>query len=61
MKALIYAVVALILAAGCSTVPKPYYETRIGKKKQRYYNAIQFGQHQIPPFPKTKIGRPGGS
>jgi hypothetical protein len=23
--------------------PKPYYKTRVGKKKQKYYNEIQFG------------------
>jgi hypothetical protein len=23
--------------------PKPYYKTREGKKKQKYYNEIQFG------------------
>lgn len=31
---------ALLLSA-CG--PKPYYQTREGKKKQKYYNAIQFG------------------
>ncbi|GIV37245.1 MAG: hypothetical protein KatS3mg032_1624 [Cyclobacteriaceae bacterium] len=58
MKAIFCAVVALILTAGCGTIPKPYYETRVGKKKQKYYNAIQFGQRDIPPFPKTKTSRP---
>lgn len=23
--------------------PKPYYKTAVGKKKQKYYNEIQFG------------------
>jgi len=54
MKAVIYAVVALILMVACSTIPKPYYETKEGKKKQKYYNAIQFGQRDVPPFPNVK-------
>jgi len=23
--------------------PKPYYETKVGKKKQKHYNKIQYG------------------
>jgi hypothetical protein len=30
-----------IMLAGCG--PKPYYKTKKGKKKQKYYNEIQFG------------------
>jgi hypothetical protein len=38
----------LIIGLGLAVVlsscgPKPYYETRKGKKKQKYYNEIQFG------------------
>lgn len=33
---------ALILLSACG--PKPYYLTHEGKKKQRYYNSIQYGQ-----------------
>lgn len=33
---------ASILLSACST-PKPYYKTATGKKKQKYYNEIQFG------------------
>jgi starvation-inducible outer membrane lipoprotein len=31
-----------IVLGACST-PKPYYKTAKGKKKQKYYNDIQFG------------------
>lgn len=30
---------AFILSCG----PKPYYKTKVGKKKQKHYNAIQYG------------------
>ena len=32
----------LIIISACS-MPKPYYKTAKGKKKQKYYNEIQFG------------------
>ncbi|HYF68826.1 MAG TPA: lipoprotein [Ohtaekwangia sp.] len=38
---IIVTVFALILSACAS--PKPYYQTKKGKKKQKYYNEIQFG------------------
>jgi len=31
-----------IVLSACST-PKPYYKTAKGRKKQKYYNDIQFG------------------
>ena len=31
-----------IVFAACST-PRPYYKTAKGKKKQKYYNDIQYG------------------
>ncbi len=34
-------ILAIILSACASN--KPYYKTREGKKKQKYYNDIQFG------------------
>ena len=40
-KLIILGLGALILLGSCA--PKPYYETRVGKKKQKYYNDIQFG------------------
>ncbi len=40
-------VVALLIASSCST-EKAYYQTREGKQKQRYYNAVQFGQKDVP-------------
>jgi hypothetical protein len=32
---------ALIFLSACA--PKPYYKTAKGKKKQKYYNDLQFG------------------
>jgi hypothetical protein len=40
-KIYILGLVAVFILASCG--PKPYYETRKGKKKQKYYNEIQFG------------------
>ncbi len=40
-------VMALIIASSCAT-EKAYYQTREGKRKQRYYNALQFGQENVP-------------
>jgi PBP1b-binding outer membrane lipoprotein LpoB len=42
MKRYIVVVLALLIMSACST-PKPYYKTAKGKKKQKYYNEIQFG------------------
>ena len=38
---------ALILFTSC-VGPKPAYKTANGKKKLKYYNAIQFGQKERP-------------
>jgi len=38
---------ALILFTSCAG-PKPSYKTAQGKKKLKYYNAIQFGQKERP-------------
>jgi len=54
MKRTMWIVVALILFSSCSTVPKPYYETREGKKKLKYYNSIQFGQRNTMDLPKGR-------
>jgi hypothetical protein len=35
-------VVVSIALSACSS-QKPYYKTAVGKKKQKYYNEIQFG------------------
>jgi|APTNR8051073442_1049403.scaffolds.fasta_scaffold00001_97 hypothetical protein len=42
-----FVVVALIVLSSCAT-EKPYYKTAEGKRKQRYYNAIQYGQKEVP-------------
>lgn len=43
MKKLVGIVVVIALAIGACSSPKPYYKTKEGKKKQKYYNDIQFG------------------
>lgn len=42
MKKYAAVILALIFISACS-MPKPYYKTAKGKKKQKYYNEIQFG------------------
>lgn len=39
----IAAIVVLLLFVLGACGPKPYYKTAKGKKKQKYYNDIQFG------------------
>jgi len=46
-KCVVLFVSALILFTGCLG-PKPAYKTAKGKKKLKYYNAIQFGQKERP-------------
>jgi len=43
-KCFVLFVSALILFASCG--PKPAYKTANGKKKLKYYNAIQLGQKE---------------
>jgi len=45
-KLVVLFVTALILFTSCG--PKPAYKTANGKKKLKYYNAIQFGQKERP-------------
>lgn len=42
MKKVIGIFVLSVLMMACH-MPKPYYKTAEGKKKQKYYNDIQFG------------------
>jgi hypothetical protein len=42
MKRCVVVILVLMIVGACST-PKPYYKTAKGKKKQKYYNEIQFG------------------
>ena len=37
----VVSIVASIVLSACG--PKPYYKTTTGKRKQKYYNEIQFG------------------
>ncbi|MEX2233437.1 MAG: hypothetical protein WD824_14840 [Cyclobacteriaceae bacterium] len=41
-KLLGFVLVVSIILSSCAS-GKPYYKTREGKKKQKYYNDIQFG------------------
>jgi hypothetical protein len=43
----VFFVMALVILSSCAA-EKPYYKTAEGKRKQRYYNAIQFGQKNVP-------------
>jgi hypothetical protein len=40
-------VLAALVFSSCR-VEKPYYETSIGKKKQKYFNSIQYGAKNHP-------------
>ncbi|MEX1239547.1 MAG: hypothetical protein WEB30_07515 [Cyclobacteriaceae bacterium] len=41
MKKVICILLVAFVASSCG--PKPYYKTAEGKRKQKYYNEIQFG------------------
>jgi hypothetical protein len=43
MKKITGIFIILLLVAGACSSGKPYYKTAKGKKKQKYYNEIQFG------------------
>jgi hypothetical protein len=42
MKTIAGIIMLAILISACSS-SKPYYKTKAGKKKQKYYNDIQYG------------------
>lgn len=46
-KLIVPFVIALVVFTSCR-VEKSYYETAIGKKKQKYYNSIQYGAKNHP-------------
>jgi predicted small secreted protein len=48
----IFVVLAIVLSS-CSS-GKPYYKTAKGKKKQKYYNDIQFGGKSAAEMKKLK-------
>jgi hypothetical protein len=48
MKRVIVVFVAVLVIFSNCAGPKPAYETANGKKKLKYYNAIQFGQKDKP-------------
>jgi hypothetical protein len=43
MKKLVGLIVVLGIILGACSHNKPYYKTAKGKKKQKYYNEIQYG------------------
>jgi len=48
MKKWVVLSISALLVVGACVSEKPYYKTSIGKRKQKYYNAIQFGQKERP-------------
>lgn len=50
MKVIVVFVMVFLLLGACG--PKAYYKTGEGKKKQKYYNDIQYGND---PHPKKKF------
>jgi hypothetical protein len=46
-------ILCLVILTSCSS-PKPYYKTAKGKKKQKYYNEIQFGGKSASEMRKLK-------
>ena len=53
MKPIPLFLVVLLLATLSACGGKSYYKTAEGRKKQRYYNAIQFGKDPNPVPPKS--------
>ena len=45
-SAFLLLLISLFFAAGCG--PKPYYKTKEGKKKLKYYNSIQYDREHHP-------------
>ncbi len=48
MKNCLVLFIAVSLLFSACRVEKPYYQTLEGKKKQKYYNDIQFGANKHP-------------
>jgi hypothetical protein len=46
-KLISISLVAVIILSSCAT-EKSYYQTREGKRKQKYYNALNLGQKEVP-------------
>ena len=47
-KVIMVYLLTLVFLSACGGIPKPYYETGVGKKKQKYYNDIQYGRNDHP-------------
>lgn len=45
-RSILFIIVSLILISACAE--KPAYKTAKGKRKLKYYNALQFGQKNVP-------------
>jgi hypothetical protein len=53
MKKVVGVLIAVsVIFSACST-PKAYYKTAEGKKKQKYYNEIQFGGKSASTMKRT--------
>ena len=44
--------ISVVLLTSCG--PKPQYKTRLGKKKTKYYNNIQYGKEKPKSFKSLK-------
>lgn len=49
----VFVLIVAILLSACSS-SKPAYKTSKGKKKLKYYNALQFGNPNVPSPPTSK-------
>ncbi|ELR69441.1 hypothetical protein C900_04973 [Fulvivirga imtechensis AK7] len=45
-------IVGVLLLTACG--PRPQYKTRVGKKKLKHYNSIQYGQTEPKTFKSFK-------
>lgn len=48
MKFRLVGLLSILIVLSSCAVEKPYYQTSEGKKKQKYYNDIQFGRNANP-------------
>jgi hypothetical protein len=48
MRRLISVLIVVVIILSSCTANKSYYQTREGKRKQKYYNAINLGQKNVP-------------
>jgi hypothetical protein len=47
MKKILALLTLTLLLLGACHSPKPYYKTSSGKKKQKHYNKLQYGERKV--------------